>query len=492
MQDEAPLCTSKTAQNWCWKNLLYFWVRDVWPGNKPEVNSNESLWVLLQERANELQTIPGIGTAAPEGIDSDLTGCVLHWLPACQGVSPVPTTYTTIFANPLLSASLKTFRFIQIHKAQRGQNSNEDKHSDIYDTPCLLYTQLYHFAMYQKAHIVRNFFQTVMGKCSVPTKRPSPKRRRRTGPATYRAVRADEAAHVLDDTEQFEAGAATEGHLAADVPHGQVLRSGDQHTAVTAERPAGERRVTATADSSTQPSQRKDLQERDVSQLRQTAAHSRHNGETCRREACHSYSRQQHTAVTAERPAGERRVTATADSSTQPSQRRDLQERDVSQLQQAAAHSRHSGETCRRETCHSYSRQQHTAVTAERPAGERRVTATADSSTQPSQRRDLQERDVSQLQQTAAHSRHSGETCRRETCHSYSRQQHTAVTAERPAGERRVTATAGSSTQPSQRRDLRTGVYHRKATQAQSTRLTAFIDHRQSDRRGSHTQHHTT
>ena len=86
-------------------------------------------------------------------------------------------------------------------------------------------------------HSEEFFSQTVMGKCSVPTKRPSPKRRRRTGPATYRAVRADEAAHVLDDTEQFEAGAATEGHLAADVPHGQVLRSGDQHTAVTAERP---------------------------------------------------------------------------------------------------------------------------------------------------------------------------------------------------------------------------------------------------------------
>ena len=94
---------------------------------------------------------------------------------------------------------------------------------------------------------------------------------------------------------------------------------------------------TATADSSTQPSQRRHLQERDVSQLT---------------------------------------VTATADSSTQPSQRRDLQERDVSQLQQTAAHSRHSGETCRRETCH---------------------------------------RSQSQLRQTAAHSRHSGETCRRDS-----------------------------------------------------------------------------
>ena len=156
-------------------------------------------------------------------------------------------------------------------------------------------------------------------------------------------------------------------------------------TAVTAERPAGERRVTATADSSTQPSQRRDLQ---VSP-QQTAV--------C---CCHSYCRQQHTAVTAERPAGERRVTATADSSTQPSQRRDLQERDVSQLQQTAAHSRHS----------------------ERPAGERRLTA-ADSSTQP-----CAGESVSQLQQTAAHSRHSGETCR--TSHSYSRQQHTAVTAD--------------------------------------------------------------
>ena len=73
-----------------------------------------------------------------------------------------------------------------------------------------------------------------------------------------------------------------------------------------------------------------------MSQLQQTAAHSRHSGETCRRE----------------------RVTATV------------------------AVTRLSGETCRRESSHSYCRQQHTAVTAA----------------------DLQERDVSQTRLSSCRS----------------------------------------------------------------------------------------
>ena len=56
----------------------------------------------------------------------------------------------------------------------------------------------------------------------------------------------------------------------------------------------------------------------------------------------------QHTAVSAERPAGESRLTATADSSTQPSQLRDLQERAVTQERVSTAdsctQSRHSCE----------------------------------------------------------------------------------------------------------------------------------------------------
>ena len=60
MPEETFLRTTKKSQNWCCKNLLFLWVRDIWHGNSTEANSTENLWAILWESANELQTVPGV------------------------------------------------------------------------------------------------------------------------------------------------------------------------------------------------------------------------------------------------------------------------------------------------------------------------------------------------------------------------------------------------------------------------------------------------